>query len=309
MRRAGQWLAAALLAWASLAGCAERPAPYAPQFGPAPAGQKPSYSFGIHPLHNPRTLFQIYGPMVDRLNARIPQARFRLEASRSYADFERKLERRELDLALPNPWQTLRSLRQGYRVIAKMGEDSAFRGTILVRRDSGIRELSQLKGRSLSAPSATALAAAMMPFFLLQSAGVAVGSELAVVFVGSQESSIESVFQHKTDAGATWPVPWRGFQAKHPAEAAELLVLAETEPLVNNGVVVRDDLPAWVGERFGEELVRLSQDEEGRALLASIPLAEFELATAKTYEPVARFLDLYASKVGPPGAVPGAQPP
>lgn len=296
-------LAGALL----LAACSASPVGYAPEVGPAPPGQRPLYAFGVHPLHNPKKLFQVYGPVVDRLNERIAGARFRLEASRSYADFERKLERRELEFALPNPWQTLRSLDQGYRVIGKMGDDATFRGTLLVRRDSGITGLAQLKGRRVSAPSPTALAAAMMPFFMLQAHGVDPARDVELVFVGSQESSILSVYEGQTAASATWPVPWRGFVASHPAEAAALAVLAETDPLVNNGVVVRGDLPHDLGARVAEVLVGLSADDAGRKILEGIPLTTFELADARAYAPVARFLEDYAAKVGPPGAIPGKE--
>ena len=96
------------------------------------------YVFAIHPLNNPVRLFEIYGPLIDYLNRNIPDAKFRLEASRNYEEFEKKLYARQVDFALPNPYQTLNSLNHGYHVIAKMGDDYKFTGVILVRRDSGI---------------------------------------------------------------------------------------------------------------------------------------------------------------------------
>ena len=66
-------------------------------------------------------------------------------------------------------------------------------------------------------------------------------------YVGSQESSIMNAYLGQTAAGATWPPPWRAFQKEHPREAAELKVIWETESLVNNSVMVRDDVPATGG--------------------------------------------------------------
>ncbi|HEX7454670.1 MAG TPA: PhnD/SsuA/transferrin family substrate-binding protein [Gallionella sp.] len=75
-------------------------------------------------MHNPARLFEIYGPLIDYLNRNIPGATFRLEASRNYEEFEKKLYARQFDFALPNPYQTLNSLGHGYHVIAKMGDVS-----------------------------------------------------------------------------------------------------------------------------------------------------------------------------------------
>src|ERR1035437_4542782 len=131
----------------------------APQYTAKAPTMDKEYVFAIHPLNNPVRLFEIYGPLIDYLNRNIPEAKFRLEASRNYEEFEKKLYARQLDFALPNPYQTLTSLSHGYHVIAKMGDDYKFTGVILVRRDGGINKLSDLKGKKLSYPAMTALAA------------------------------------------------------------------------------------------------------------------------------------------------------
>ncbi|HEY5994325.1 MAG TPA: PhnD/SsuA/transferrin family substrate-binding protein, partial [Gallionellaceae bacterium] len=73
-----------------------------------PAGKE--YIFAVHPLHNPARLFEVYGPLIDYLNRNIPGVTFRLEASRNYEAFEEKLYGRKFGFALPNPYQTLKSL-------------------------------------------------------------------------------------------------------------------------------------------------------------------------------------------------------
>ena len=64
---------------------------------------------------------------------------------------------------LPNPYETLLAIDRGYRVFAKMGNDEDLRGLIVTRRDSGIESLADLKGRAVSFPAETALAATMLP--------------------------------------------------------------------------------------------------------------------------------------------------
>ena len=91
-----------------------------------------------------------------------------------------------------------------------MGDDNKFAGIILVRRDSGINKLSDLKGKKVSYPARTALAATMMPQYYFQTHGLDVNRDIENLYVGSQESSIMNVYLGNVAAGATWPMqnPW-----------------------------------------------------------------------------------------------------
>lgn len=146
-------------------GCNRQQPEYLPEYSTSPPHDKPVYIFGVHPLHNPQRLHEVYGPLVDFLNRRIPEVRFELEASRSYDEYDRKLYARRFHLALPNPYETLNAQRHGYRVFARMGDEEEFYGIILVRRDSSIRGVADLKGKTVSFPAPTAIVATMMPLY------------------------------------------------------------------------------------------------------------------------------------------------
>ena len=271
--------------------------------GPQFTAQAPEtgkvYVFAVHPLHNPVRLLDIYGPVIDYLNRNIPDAQFRLEASRNYEEFEKKLYARQVDFALPNPYQTLNSLKHGYHVIAKMGDDYKFTGIILVRRDSGIKKVADLKGKKVSYPARTALAATMMPQYYLQTHGLDVNHDIENLYVGSQESSIMNVYLGIVAAGATWPIPWEAFQKEQPDKARDLELKWETEPLINNSIVVRDDVPVELATRVAQLLATLHTTEEGKATLARMPLSRFELADDKRYYIIEDFLHKFSRTVYP----------
>jgi phosphonate transport system substrate-binding protein len=271
---------------------------YTPTFEASPSAQV-EYVFAIHPLHNPKRLMEVYGPIVDRLNARVPGAHFRFEASRNYAEFERKLMQRKIHFALPNPYQTVMCLPKGYRVFGKMGDDHLFCGVILVRTDGGIRRVGDLKGRTISYPAPTALAATLMPQFYLHTHGLDVNRDVRNLYVGSQESSIMNVYLGISAAGATWPVPWLAFQRKHPDLAKHLVLRWQTETLPNNSLVAREDVPSALVRQVAAVLFTLQHDEEGRRFLSEIPISRFEPATESTYEPVKRYLQEFSRRVRP----------
>ncbi len=280
----------------------ERPpeAPVGPRYSSGPAaGATPRYRLAIHPLHNPRKLSQAYQPLIDHLNARIAGARFELEASRDYQAYEVKFRARGPELLLPNPWHTLEAMKVGYRVIAMAGDAQDFKGIFIVRRDGGIRTPADLMGKTVSYPSHTALAACIMPQYYLHKHGIDILRDIENRYVGSQESSIMNAYLGEAAAGATWPPPWRLFQKDRPAEAAQLQVIWETPPLMNNSVMLRDDLPAALGERVRELLLTLDRSVDGRAILAGMETARFHAADDASYQRVREYVERFEREVRP----------
>jgi len=255
------------------------------------------YVVGVHPLHSPKHLMETYGPILDDANLRIPDVHFRLEAARNYEEFDNKLYAGYYDFAMPNPYQTVRSFRHGYRVFAKMGDDEEFRGIILVRKGGAIDGVTDLKGKTVAYPAKTALAATMMPQYYLQTHGLDVNFDVESHYVGSQESAILNVLRGHAAAAATWPVPWKAFSAEHPDMARLLEVKWQTAPLINNSWVVRRDVPQTIVDKFKSQLLSLNHTAEGRKMLARLHISTFESATDENYLPVISFLQVYSSSV------------
>ncbi len=274
--------------------------PVRPEYSTSPPITVTEYIFAIHPLHNPERLFEVYGPLMLYLSEKLDGISFSLVASRNYDEFDKRLFSGAFHFALPNPWQTLQSFQHGYRAIAKMGDDHKSTGVILVRRDSGITEPSQLKGKKISYPAPTALAATMMPQYYFQTHGLNVMKDAENLYVGSQESSIMNVYLGLTAAGATWPFPWETFQKEHPEKAAELRVAWETKPLINNGIVVRNDVPPEIAEKVRQVLTEMHTTACGKKILSRMPLSRFERADNNTYRVIEHFIKVFAREVRPP---------
>jgi phosphonate transport system substrate-binding protein len=271
-----------------------------PRYSNAPAGDSaPLYRLAVHPLHNPEKLTKAYQPLIDHLNRTLDGSRFELEASRDYQAYEAKFRAREPEFLLPNPWQTLEARKVGYGVIAMAGDAGDFKGLLVARRDRNIRTTADLKGKVVSYPSPTALAACILPQYFLHSRGIDVNRDIDNRYVGSQESSIMNAYLGQSDVAATWPPPWRLFQKDHAKEAAELQVLWETPPLVNNSVMVRDDVPSSVRDGVRRALLDLERDGAGRAVLAAMETARFRPADDAAYEPVRAFIQRFEREVRP----------
>lgn len=281
-----------------LSGCGRDEQASQIQVADAPLVQKNIYILGVHPLHNPTKLISVYAPLADYLSARIDNAEIRVEASKDYASYDAKIEQEKFDFSLPNPFQTLNSLNHNYEVINQVGSEKLFKGLILVRRDSGISQVSQLRGKRIAYPAPTALAATMMPQYFLQSQGLNL-KKTKTNYVGSQESSIMNVYLKHSDASATWPIPWLDLQKNQPAVAKELRVAWETDTLPNNSFMYhRIRVPEFVAKQVQMLLADLHKNDEGRQILKDMNIERIYQADNSTYKPVEAFMQKFKQKVG-----------
>lgn len=265
---------------------------------------KAVYLVAIHPLHNAQRIFELYQPLIELMNANLKNYELKLEAASDYTDFEKKLYAGRYHFALPNPLQSLLSVQHGYSIFGKVANDAQFRGVILVPKNSPIKSISDLKGKKVSYPSATALAACIMPQWFFYQNGINVQKDIINVFVGSQESSITHVATGAVDVGVTWIPPWKGYKKKYPEFASKLKVMWETPSMINNGWVVRNDVPIAVREQVAGMLFTLNKTEKGQAILTKIGYEGFEPASPKTYEPVRTFIKTFNAKVRPLEIIP-----
>jgi phosphonate transport system substrate-binding protein len=280
--------------------CEQQPAETSLQYSTVPAATlSPVYRLVPHPLYNPQKIFEIFQPLVDYLNRQVPTANLRLETSRDYQAFEEKFRAREGEFLMPNPWQTLEAQKVGYHVISMWGNAADFKGIFIVRKDSGIKVPADLKGKVVSYPSPTALAAAIMPQYFLHQNGIDINKDIQNSYVGSQESSIMNIYLGQSVAGSTWPPPWRLFQKDHPAEAAQLKVIWETESLINNSVMTRDDVPQAIRLGVRQALLDLPNTPEGKKILDRMETARFLAADDASYDIVRDYIKRFEKEVRP----------
>lgn len=274
-------------------------ASYQPEFAATPNTTVKEYIFGVHPQRNPKKLRAVFGPLVTYINSHIPDAYLVFEASRNFAAFDEKQARRYFDFVLPNPYGTVKGIESGYKVFGQMGNKNDLRGLILVRRDSHIKTVADLKGKVLSFPGPTALAATLLPKYFLYTQGLDVTTDFKSLYVGSMESSLMNIYRRDVAAGTAYPPAWRDFMKQQPQAAAELQVIWETDPMPDNSLMVRDDVPTKLVDRVAQVIFTMHNTDEGRAVLQAMDLSMFKPASNDDYVPVAVFIKKYEAEIGP----------
>lgn len=272
---------------------------YEPKYTAANSkSEKIILTIGIHPLYNPEKLNKLFAPIFDAQKMGLPGFEFEIVGSRDYATYDQRILNKEFDIILPNPYQTISAIKNGYNVFAKMGDDSNFKGILIVRKSSDLKNLKNLKNKTIAFPAPTALAAAMMPQYYLLKNQINVKNDVHVKYVGSQDSAIMAVYNGYADVGSTWPLAWNYFKENHPIEAKELRILYETPFLINNSLAARNNINKDTLSKIKKYLIKLHESAEGKALLNNIKLSKFEDSQNKQYLLVKDFVNSFNREIG-----------
>lgn len=286
-----------VLAALTVGGCARSPqSDYVPKLGPAPVSQSVEYSFGVLPLHNAMRLYQIYQPLIDAINSRVRGFSVRMETAVDHPHYEAKVRDGKLDFILMNSHLVIPAEEQGYTIIGRTSDK--VRGLVLVRIDSKVRRVRDLKHASISFSSRTDLAGSMMPRVFLKENGLDVDRDAKPKYVGSPESVIMNVYYELSAAGCVSESAWHSFQMTRPDKARSLAVRWTTYPLEGMGVLARNDLPRERIQQVSDALFGLDANQRGRAILAGMSIASFMPANEASYDSVWEFLTEYRRLFG-----------
>lgn len=274
----------------------------------ADSGYKPSgiytqenvFIFGPHPYSNPQDVFKDYEPIMRYLERKLPGTRFQIETSKDYVDYEEKLAAQRFHFSLPNPYQTIFSLEHGYRVIAKMTPDDDFRGLIVARTDKHIRSAHDLSGKTLCFPSATAVAATMLPLLYLQEIQGLAAKDIKLQYVGSQFSTMLTAFTGDVAACGTTVRFWRNWSKENPDKAKHMRVLWKTKALPHNAIISRSDVDPKLAQQLASVLAGMDKDQDLDQTQFKLDQQHFELGSNTSYKPMRDFLLRYDQAIGLP---------
>jgi len=125
----------------------------------------------------------------------------------------------------------------------------------VVARDSTIKTVADLKGKSMSFPAPTAFAATLLPKYFLHSHGLNVNKDIKPLYVGSMESSLMNVIRVMSLRTA-YPPDMAGLHKKSATSSTELKLLWETEPMPDNSLMARDEYYQGHGRACGAGIVQ-----------------------------------------------------
>ncbi len=152
-------------------------------------------------------------------------------------------------------------------IVVRFGKPS-YRGQIMVRQDSGIETLADLKGKTFAFVDPASTSGHLYPKTLLRSKGFDPDAFFSKsVFVGSHNAVVFSILKGEVDGGAAYD-DIRGTVVKSfPDIFQKVRVIAYTQDIPNDTVTARKDLPRHIKIKIREGLKKLVKTPEGSRVM------------------------------------------
>lgn len=243
---------------------------------------------GVFPRRNASELVGMFGPLAEHL-ARELDRPVRLETTPDFDSFWKAVGERRYHIVHYNQYHYVRSHKQqGYRVIAKNEEDgrSTIAGVIVVRRDSGIRRLQDLRNRKIVfGGNEHAMGSYIMPTYMLRRAGLGPGDYRAEFALNPPNVAL-AVYFRQADAGGSGDIVFNMPFVRDKVDVSQMMNLATSAPMPHLPWAVRADLPAAERDRIQRALLAVRDAPDGPRILRAAVLTDLVAATDGEYDAV-----------------------
>jgi phosphonate transport system substrate-binding protein len=201
----------------------------------------------------------------------------RVETSNILPILVRNLERKRYDVLLVRPSHiSARAMRdQGYRLlVAARGEASVH---FIVRGDSPLRSLKDLRGRFIVMPDELAYPT-QLGRAVLRDAGIDVAKE-RVQYMDRQEAVAYAVREKMADAGVV--ISYSKVAKEWEKQGGRFLHTLDKQPYWS--IIVSPNVSAATEQKLREAFLAMDKTAQGQARLASIGVSGFVAGSQKAY--------------------------
>ena len=161
-----------------------------------------------------------------------------------------------------------------------------YRAEIIAQSSAGVNTLADLKGKRFAFVDPASTSGYLFPLAGLKKAGYDPQKFFGqTIFAGSHNNVVLAVYQGRVDAGAVFEDARGSVQKTLPDIMQKLKVVWKSDPIPNDTVSFRRELPGDVKDRVTKALLRFSQEPAGLEALKNLyeieALADYPLLVSK----------------------------
>lgn len=167
---------------------------------------------------------------------------------------------------------------------------STYYGMIIVRKDSGIRTVKDMRGKRFAFVDKATMAGYLLPYAYFKRHAVDHHTYLREsYFAGTHENVVMDVLDRKADIGAVKNTVFSLLAARNKRIAQELVMLERSPDVPENALAFRKDLDPKLVRDIRTALLGMHEDVEGAALIKAFGAKRFIETTDNDYLPVYRY--------------------
>lgn len=159
--------------------------------------------------------------------------------------------------------------------VNKDGSDSKkltdkYKSEILVKKDSGIKDIKDLKGKKIALQDVTSTAGYTFPAVEMNKKGVNVLKDMKVVNMKGHDQAIISLMNGDVDAAAVFQDARKIVKKDEPNVYKDTKVLALTKDIPNDTISVRSDMDNKWRDKLKKAFKDISKTKEGHKIISDV---------------------------------------
>lgn len=145
-----------------------------------------------------------------------------------------------------------------------------YKSLILVKKDSGIKSLEDLKGKKVGWQDVTSSAGYVFPAAAMIKAGIDPGKDVQGVTLKGHDQAVLALLNGQVDAVAVFQDARNTVKGDVPDVFDQTEILFSTDPIPNDTVSVRSDMTDEWKTKISDAFIALGNDPEGQKIINDV---------------------------------------
>jgi phosphonate transport system substrate-binding protein len=244
------------------------------------SGQPKELLLGIEPEHNIFDQMERYRYLADYLSDQLG-VKVKLTIMSRYGEVIKRFKTLKLDGAFLTSYTATMGIKELHLVpvtnsVNPSGESTS-QGYIFVRKDSGIRNVMDMKGGNIVFVDPATMEGYLFPLAFLQQHGVKDINKFfqRQYFSGSHVSAIFAVLDGRADIGAAKDTFYNDLVSKDPSIEQELEIVARSPKVPEVTLCIKSEIDQDLRENLGHVLVNMDKTPDGIKVLQKFKAIRF----------------------------------
>jgi phosphonate transport system substrate-binding protein len=257
---------------------------------------------GLIPAEDNVEMVKRFEPTIEYLEKKL-EIKVEPFVATDYSGVIEAMRSKKLDVAFLGPFAYVLAVdmanAEAFAVGVRDDGKSTYKSIILTHKDSGIKNLEDLKGKDFAFVDPASASGNLIPRSMLQKAGIDPDKDFNVIYAGGHDAAVLAVKNRKVPAAATNDITYEKMLNEKLISDTEVIIIAESDPIPGSPIAYRSDLPEDLKKKLKDAFLQM-HNENKEALSGYGKIIRYDEAKDSEYNPireVAKILNLDLSEM------------